>query len=184
MKKFFPIYLLFITLSVVGVGQLMFNWLDLKAGSTNVEKKVFTHYESLFKNLKVKTTKGEELKLNDIKSPVVILNFWATWCRPCLEEFPSINKLTEKYSVDKVKVIGLNQDDEDQLKNIKKIEKKYKLSFPSVADKNGVILEKFMISAIPVSIIFHKGKVIEVSNGAKDFSSEEVYEKLDSLLKL
>lgn len=183
MKKFFPIYILFITLSVVGVGQMMFNWLDLKAGSTNVEKKVFSHYEDLYNSLSLTSTSGEKIELKTVKAPIVVLNFWAAWCRPCLEEFPSINALTKKYG-DKVKVIGLNQDDEQQKKSIKKIEKKYKLSFPSVADKDGVILEKFMISAIPVSIIFHKGKVIEVSNGAKDFSSQEVYEKFDSILKL
>ncbi|WP_127715532.1 TlpA disulfide reductase family protein [Halobacteriovorax sp. HLS] len=184
MKKFFPIYLLFITLSVVTVGQMMFNWLDLKAGSTNVEKKVFSHYESLYSQLELSDISGEKIKLKELKSPIVILNFWATWCQPCLEEFPSIVALRNKYTEDQVRVLGINQDDEKQIINIKKAVKKFNLNFSNIADVNGSILEKFMISAIPVSIIYHNGKVIEVSNGAKDYSSEEVIEKFNSLLKL
>jgi len=183
MKKFFPIYLVFIITSVLAVGQLMFNWLDLKADVNKMEKKIYTHYESIYNSLELKSTSGKSYKLKEIKSPLVILNFWATWCQPCLMEFPSLVELKKKYSDDKILVFGINQDDEDQIKNIKKISKKFKLNFPNIADSNGVILEKFMISAIPVSIIYHKGKVIEVSNGAKDFNSEEIYEKFDKILK-
>ncbi len=183
MKKYFPIYIALAFLTILGVGQGMFNLFDLKADATKTEKKIHTHYESLYSSLEVTTTKNKKIKFKEIKAPIVILNFWATWCKPCLIEFPSIVKMKEKYDDSKVQVFGINQDDEDQLKNIKKIEKKYKLNFPNVADVNGFILEQYMVSAIPVSIIYHKGKVIQVSNGAKDFSSEEVYEKFDKLLK-
>lgn len=184
MKKFFPIYLLFITLSVTAVGQMMFNWLDLNASATSASKKISSHYESLFLELEMNSVENKKLKLKEIKAPIVVLNFWATWCQPCLHEFPSIVKLKEKYPDTKVLVVGINQDDEKQITNIKKAVKKYKLNFPNVADINGAILEKFMISAIPVSIIYHNGKVVEISNGAKDFSSAETFEKFDSLLGL
>ena len=183
MKKYFPIYIALAFLTIIGVGQGMFNLFDLKADATKVEKKVFTHYESLFNSMSLTTTDKKKVKLKDIKAPIVVLNFWATWCKPCLVEFPSIVKMKEKYNDSKVVVLGINQDDENQLKGIKKIEKKFKLNFKNVADTDGSILEKFMISAIPVSIIFHKGKVVQVSNGAHDFSSEETYEKIDGLLK-
>ncbi|PIK14295.1 TlpA disulfide reductase family protein [Halobacteriovorax sp. JY17] len=183
MKKYFPIYIALAFLTVLGVGQGVFNLFDLKADATKVEKKVFTHYESLYNSLELKTTENKKIKLKEIKAPIVVINFWATWCKPCLIEFPSIVKMKEKYDDSKVMVLGVNQDDEDQMTNIKKIVKKYKLNFQNIADTDGSILEKFMVSAIPVSIIFHKGKVIQVSNGAKDFSSEEVYEKFDKLLK-
>ena len=184
MKKFFPIYLLFITLSVVSVGQMMFNWLDLNAGATSASKKIASHYESLFLELEMKGIDNKKIKLKTEKAPIIVLNFWATWCQPCLHEFPSIVKLKEKYSDSQVLVVGINQDDEKQVKSIKKAIKKYKLNFPNVADNNGFILDKFMISAIPVSIIYHNGKVIEISNGAKDFSSAETFEKFNALLKL
>lgn len=183
MKKYFPIYIVVALLTILGVGQGAFNLFDLKADATKVEKKVFTHYESLYNSLELKTTSNKVIKLEDEKTPIVILNFWATWCQPCLIEFPSIVDMKKKYNDSKIKVYGINQDDEDQLKNIKKIEKKYKLNFENIADTDGAILEKFMISAIPVSIIYHKGKVVQVSNGAKDFSSEEMYKKLDKLLQ-
>lgn len=183
MKKYFPIYIAIAFLTILGVGQGMFNLFDLKADATKVEKKIFTHYESIYKDLVLKTVDNKKVVFKDIKSPIVILNFWASWCKPCLVEFPSIVKLKKKYSDEKVMVFGINQDDDDQIVQIKKIVKKYKLNFPNIADIDGSILEKFMVSAIPVSITYHKGKVIDVSNGAKDFSSEEIFEKFDKLLK-
>ncbi|ATH09425.1 hypothetical protein BIY24_16195 [Halobacteriovorax marinus] len=183
MKKYFPIFIAVSFLTFIGLGQGMFKLFDLKADATKVEKKITTHYESLYKDLELKTTENKKVKLKDLKTPIVIINFWATWCKPCLIEFPSIVTMKKKYNDDQIMVFGINQDDEDQMENIKKITKKYKLNFPNVADTDGSILEKFMISAIPVSIIYHKGKVIQVSNGAKDFSSEELYEKFDNLLK-
>ncbi len=161
----------------------MFNWLDLKADATKMERKIYTHYESLYNSLELKPTVGKAFKLKEVKAPIVVLNFWATWCKPCLIEFPSLVEMQKKYGVKKVQVFGINQDDSNQLKNMKKIAEKYHLNFPNIADVDGVILEKFMISAIPVSITYHNGKVIEVSNGAKDFSSEEIYERYDKILK-
>ena len=64
-----------------------------------------------------------------------------------------------------------------------KVKKKYKLNFDIVMDPKGKLTDDYMISSIPVSIVYHKGKVVEVSNGAKDFSSEEFYEKIEKLVK-
>ena len=127
MKKFFPIYLVFVIASVLSVGQLMFNWLDLKAGATKVENKINSHYESIYSDLSFKTADGKKIVLNSVKAPIVVLNFWATWCQPCLSEFPSIVAMKKKYNDQQVMVFGINQDDEFQMANIKKATKKYHL---------------------------------------------------------
>ena len=80
-------------------------------------------------------------------------------------------------------IIGINTDDDSAKKDVIKTIKKYNMTFSNVEDVDGSWLEKFMITAIPVSIIFHNGEVIEVSNGAKDFMSGEFQEKIDELLK-
>jgi thiol-disulfide isomerase/thioredoxin len=109
------------------------------------------------------------------------LNFWASWCTPCLEEFPSLVKLQRKYKENKnILILTVNTDDSEILKKVKKIVERYKLNFPIVLDKNGKLVEKFSIAAIPVSIIYKDGKVYEVSNMAKDFYSGEFLELLAS----
>lgn len=147
------------------------------AHNAEANKKISAHYESLFKKAEFKAVDGKTYNLSKIKAPIVILNFWASWCKPCLAEFPSINELKTKLNDGQVFVIGINTDSENQLKSIEKTVKKYSLTFPNVADSDSSIVGDFMIEAIPVSIIFAKGKVLEISNGQKDFDSGEAIEQ-------
>jgi len=104
-----------------------------------------------------------------------------SWCTPCLEEFPSIVKLQKKYSSNKdFLFLAINTDDEDAIKKLKKVVNKYELNVPIVMDKKGKLVDKFSISAIPVSVIYKDGKVKQISNGSKDFYSEEFLEELKS----
>ncbi len=185
MKKFFP-YLGFALVMVIllASGRIAFDVIDLSARPSEAKKKVYAHYESVLSKLKVETfDKKKKIELSKVKAPVIILNFWASWCRPCLEEFPSLVAMNNKFSKDEVFVLTINNDDVKQTKQIKQTIKNYKLNFPVIADKDGKIINDFLVSAIPVSIIYHKGKVIEVSQGAKDFNSVESIEKIRSLLK-
>lgn len=163
--------------------QLFFDKIDINAQQASQEKNLYAHYENSLSVLKAKNLKNVDINFKSLETKVVVLNFWASWCQPCLEEFPSLVKFTEKYK-GRVSVFAINADLEDQLKNIKKTVKDYNLNFEIIADKESKILNQFLISKLPVSIIFHNGKVIEVSNGAKDFSSIETYENIDNLLKL
>lgn len=156
---------------------------DLSARLSKVDAKKAAHYESRFKEIVLNDLNSEKIKLSDVEAPVVIINFWASWCTPCLEEFPSLVSLREKFSADQVEVIGINSDEDDQLKKILKTTNEYKINFKIVPDKNGELLEKFMISAIPVTIVFIRGKATQVSLGRKDFMSEEFIQTIETALK-
>lgn len=183
MKKYFPLFIpMFIALFVL-IGQAFFKSKDINAKPTEARAKINKHYESIFSDQKFKTLTEKEILLSVEKAPIVILNFWASWCIPCLEEFPSIVSLKKKFGDDKILVLGINTDEKNNLPEITKTMKKFGINFPVVHDADGSITSAFKVSAIPVSIIFHKGKVIEVSNGAYDFYSEENLEKFTELLK-
>lgn len=184
MKKYFPI-LAFITMFTGFLaGQVFFDVFESSAGQTSAQKKIYGHYESLLKESVFVTQKGKSIAANTVDAPIIIVNFWATWCKPCLAEFPSLSELDEKYDDNQVLIIGINTDEASASKVIDKTLKNYNLNFPVVLDQDGSWLEKFMIRAIPVSIIFYKGEVIEISNGAKDFMAAEFTEKINSLLNL
>jgi thiol-disulfide isomerase/thioredoxin len=176
MKRFLPIFIFIATLTVYLVGHVMFENGQPNARNTEEDKKINAHYESMFKKTKIKTTDGKEIELSKVKAPIVVLNFWASWCKPCLAEFPSINEMKKKFNDDQVLFVGVNTDSEDQLSNIKKTVKKYELNFPIVADSDSKVVDDYKIEAIPVSIVFAEGKVIEVSNKQKDFDSGETVE--------
>lgn len=180
--KFLPLTiaaLLSIALVVYMVGV---EKVDLSARLSGVESKQVAHYESTFRELSFKELSGEKIELKNLKAPVVLINFWASWCTPCLEEFPSLVELRNRFSEEEVKIFGVNSDEKDQAQKIKKTLEKYKLNFDIVPDSDSEILNRFMISAIPVTIIFVNGEVMEVSLGRRDFASEEFIQKIKSAL--
>jgi thiol-disulfide isomerase/thioredoxin len=144
---------------------------------TNVEK--YSVYESKFATMKVETVNKEKIVLKEIKEEIVILNFWASWCTPCVAEFKSLNKLIEKFGP-KIKVIGINNDTEDGQKEVIKMEKKYALKFPSVVDEEGDIASSFNITRVPATVVYHKGKVIHFSNKEFDFVNDKFTRLLES----
>ena len=182
MKKYIPIFLVIFGLTFYLVSQGVFNSGDPTASPPQKSSKINKHYAEVLRALKVKTVDDKPLSFK--KPPkVLIVNFWASWCTPCLEEFPSLNKLIKKYEGKGLQVLGVNTDEKDQLNKIKKAQDKYDLTFPIVLDKDGTLINDFLVTAIPLSIVFHDGKVVEVSKGSKDFYSEEFQEKVDSWLK-
>ncbi len=180
-KKYVPLFVLIFIFSLYLVSQGVFNLSDPTANPVAGQKKQYAHYESMLKTLKAKDTEG---KIVDFKKmpKVVIVNFWASWCTPCLEEFPSLVEMVTDYKGKDISVVGINTDESNQLKEIKKIKAKYNLNFTIIPDKDSELVNKFMVDAIPVSIIYVNGKVKEVSQGSKDFTSGEFKEQLNSWL--
>jgi thiol-disulfide isomerase/thioredoxin len=172
MKKFFPAIFISFVFTALMVSQMLINGQELSASKIDNNKEKYTVYESQFTKLKGSTSRGSKVDLENETKPIVILNFWASWCRPCLTEFKSLNKLVESYG-DKVLVLGVNSDTEDAKKEVVKIETKYKLAFESLLDERGKLASLFNVTAIPSSIIFHKGKVIGFFNKEHDFMSEK-----------
>ena len=79
-------------------------------------------------------------------------------------------------------VIGINADEENQLEKILKIQDEFDINFPIVADSLGEALSEFQVNAIPMTIFYYKGKVIDINYGAKEFDSPKMIEKLENLI--
>lgn len=154
----------------------------LNAKQVDENKQKYSVYETAFQAIKLTTTKKTNIDLKTEKTPLILLNFWASWCLPCLQEFPSLIELQKKYPKD-LKVIGINGDEENPAENIKKIEAKYKLNFESIMDPASKVSNQFMINSYPVSILFHKGSVIYVSKKQHNFMDSEFIEILETTLK-
>jgi thiol-disulfide isomerase/thioredoxin len=183
MKKFFPAISISLVFASLLVLFMTVNGSKTIAQKVSPEKQKYSGYEATFSKVNVKTTKGTVISESTLVGKVVILNFWASWCRPCLSEFAALNKLITKINSEKLLVIGINNDDENPLKEIKKIEKKYKLQFESINDLDYGLTSKFLVQKIPATIVFQAGKVIFYSNEEYDFTSEEFVNKIQNALK-
>jgi thiol-disulfide isomerase/thioredoxin len=183
MKKIYPSIAIVFVFGLLMVLQMVIHGQKLTATKMEDSVERYSAFEDEFSKLKLKTTKGSVVELSKLKAPIVILNFWASWCTPCVKEFPSLNALIDKYP-DKVMVVGINNDDETPKKKVKKMESEYKLKFESVVDPNGKIASSFNIKKIPAALIYHKGKIIHFSSEEFDFMGSELLAKLKMKLKL
>jgi len=122
-----------------------------------------------------------------IKDQILIVNFWATWCLPCLEEIPSLIELKENLKSEgkTVSIIGINTDEEDQQKLIgkvfskmnEKLKKKGLISrmidsFPQIYDPSSKLTGSFNIEAIPSTLVFKNGKFQKIYLGKLDFTGD------------
>ena len=96
------------------------------------------------------------------------MNFWATWCRPCLEEMPSIEKVKQELEGGNVEFLFASDEEPDQINSFKK---KKNFNFRYVRVKN---LESLNIQALPTTFIFdEEGNLIFSEAGYRDWSLEE-----------
>ncbi|MFI1770819.1 TlpA family protein disulfide reductase [Thalassobellus citreus] len=114
----------------------------------------------------------------EAKGKVVFINFWATWCPPCIAEMPSIQKLYEDYNT-KVEFIFITNDYYSEINPfLKKNNYTFKVFRPHEAYP-----EFFNISSIPRTFLIDKeGNVVIDKNGAANWNSEKVRKTIDSLL--
>jgi thiol-disulfide isomerase/thioredoxin len=181
-NKFIPILLFIMAFTGFLSTQILWDNFNINAQQVDEDKQKHSVYETNFQTLNLTTSKSSIISLKNDPAPIIVLNFWASWCIPCLKEFPSLVAFQDKYA-GKVKVIGINGDAENPLEHIKKTEAKYKLNFDSVPDQYSAIADQFMIRTYPVSIVFHKGKVIYVNKKLHNFMDKEFLSLIDDSLK-
>jgi peroxiredoxin len=110
-----------------------------------------------------------EINLYDLKGKLVLLNFWATWCGPCLYEIPDLNELHEIYNHRGLEILGISISDNGyQLKKFKKQRDiKYPLLFDNPQEMQSVTEEYGGIYSIPISILIDtSSQIIRVYNSA------------------
>ena len=96
---------------------------------------------------KVKDLKGEELSLEKYKGQVVLLDFWATWCGPCIAELPNVKKTYQKYKDQKFQIIGISLDRSQQA--LETFVEKRELGWVHYWDQAGNVANQYKVTGIP-----------------------------------
>jgi thiol-disulfide isomerase/thioredoxin len=130
--------------------------------------------------IKFKDASGNIVDLGNLKDKVVFLNFWATWCPPCLAEMPSVNKLYEQFKDDKDVVFIMVDADSDLAKSKKYMDKKgYGLPLYQVASN---IPEVIFKGSLPTTVVFDKkGRISYNEAGAANYASDKFIEFIKQL---
>lgn len=124
----------------------------------------------------VKTLDGKNLRLEEQKGNVVMVNFWASWCGPCRKEMPLIEKIQKKYSRLGFTVIGMNVDEDTAA--AQRFLKDVETSFPIGLDPKGEVSKMYKVAAMPTTVMIDRnGKVRNIHKGYKA-GDEKAYEKM------
>lgn len=115
---------------------------------------------------------GNELQLSSYKGKIVILSFWATWCGPCVEEFPSFIKLLDEFP-EKVVLIAISHDyDEKDVREFVGAFKGYRKNMILTMDKKKVLSQAFGVDKLPEGFVFNgEGKMVKKIIGIQDWAT-------------
>ena len=126
---------------------------------------------------------GKKVSLSDYKGKVVLVNIWATWCPPCVEEMPSMEKLYRKFKGQNFEILAVSID-EPGLKAVAPFMKKSQLTFPALIDTKGTIKSVYGITGVPESfIIDQQGILIKKIIGPVDWASPKIFRYFSDLIQ-
>ena len=126
---------------------------------------------------------GKIVSLNDHRGKVVLVNIWATWCRPCVDEMPSMQKLYQEFKDEDFEILAVSIDTLGA-KVVTPFMQKYQLTFPVLLDPQGTIKASYGATGIPESfIIDRQGLLVKKVIGAANWSSPEIFRFFSNLLQ-
>jgi cytochrome c biogenesis protein CcmG/thiol:disulfide interchange protein DsbE len=124
---------------------------------------------------------GQQTKLADLRSKVVVLNFWATWCPPCVEETPSLNRLQQRIAARGGTVLGVSVDEDQGA--YEQFLRNQNVVFPTHRDPTKKIPLQYGTSIYPETyIIGRDGRILRKIIGPQNWDSPELIGYLDTLL--
>jgi peroxiredoxin len=126
---------------------------------------------------------GKMVSLADYKGKVVLLNIWATWCPPCREEMPSMEKLYQQLKGEDFEILAVSVD-ASGARAVAPFMKEYGLSFPALLDPGGTIQNLYGTTGLPESFIIGRtGTIEKIVIGGADWSSPGAVRFIRNLLQ-
>lgn len=131
-------------------------------------------------NFEMSNNQGEIISLADLKGKVVFLNFWATWCPPCVAEMPSIQVLHDKFIGDE-EVVIITLEVEGKIEQANKFMQRKKLDVP-VYYPHSVIPSELFQGSLPTTIILDKeGNIAHTTYGMADYSRQAIVDFIEEI---
>jgi peroxiredoxin len=125
---------------------LMSMWIVAPANAASIQGKA--------PNFTLKSNSGKNVKLSELRGQVILLNFWASWCGPCRQEMPLLEKLHKRYSALGFTVLGVNVEEDPR--KAKTLLKDISVSFPILFDTSNKVSKQYKVSAMPSTVMIDR----------------------------
>lgn len=168
--------------------KLLYNGLDESIKTSKIGNRIKTIVNKVevkigntAPNFSGKTPEGKLLALNDVKSKLTLIDFWASWCGPCRRENPNVVKMYNKYHKKGLEIIGVSLDKNNQKKRWIDAIKKDKLTWPQISNLKGwqdPIAKTYSVRSIPSTFLLDEnGKILY-----KNLRGKKLEDKVAELL--
>lgn len=155
-------------------------WLEPDAGTSGARQKIAVG--EVLTGLKFTDLEGKTYTLDDFGKELYLINFWASWCPPCLVEMPSMEKLRSSFVNQGFEVLAVDVE-EGAPQQAPPVVKRLGLSFPIFHDPENYLGDLFDITALPYSaIVDRKGEILLLQRGERDWNTDEIRNKISKWL--
>ena len=132
-------------------------------------------------SLALQDVEGRPHRLEDYRGKVVLVNFWATWCEPCREEMPSMNKLRASLAGQPFEVLAINLAESES--RIRRFIEQVPLEFPVLMDRDSAVAKAWRARVLPISFLVGRdGRIRYSVVGEIDWTQERVRKIIQDML--
>ena len=128
----------------------------------------------------VQTLDGESVTLSDLRGNPVFLNFWTTWCGPCVAELPDIQEVHEEKSVEGLVVLAVNLGERES--TVEAFIESNDYSFEVGLDENGAVAQAYEVVSIPATFLIDSEGIIQSEKVGMFTSKAEIIAELQKIM--
>ncbi len=126
---------------------------------------------------------GDDIQLSDLRGNIVFLNFWATWCKPCRNEMPSMQVLWDRFKDEKFVMLAVSID-KDHRAAIEPFMKELGLSLPVLYDPESKVANLYETTGVPETFILAKnGRILYKGVGEENWADPDAMSAFEALIK-
>jgi cytochrome c biogenesis protein CcmG/thiol:disulfide interchange protein DsbE len=128
----------------------------------------------------VVTDQGRRITPSDFGGKILVVNFWASWCEPCVQETPSLNEFARTLKPKGVVVVGISQD--QKLQSYRQFRTAFRIGFDTYRDTTTDIQTSFGTMKIPETYVIQNGRIVRKFISEQNWMSSEIIHFMQSLL--
>lgn len=152
------------------------NWIKVFVANNNQTQLKSTTPGNPAPKWQGQTLTGEQMNSQSLKGKYVLLDFWASWCKPCIEELKNIKQANEDYSNNKLEIVGILID--EKMEKVQNIIDIYQITWLQILDSADIIKNKFSVEGIPDPVLISpEGIIIERGQSLRGVNLSETLRK-------
>lgn len=142
-------------------------------------------YTQKVSNFELKDIDNKSRTFNELKGEkLTLIDFWATWCKPCTKAIPELNKIYEMYRDKGVEIIGINGDGPRSVSKVAPVSKALQIKYPVLIDLNASVKADLNVIVFPTLLILNtEGNVVWVHEGFVTGDTEVIIAEIEKYLK-